>query len=143
VAFGTVPDWLSFVVNGAVAFAALLGLRRARQDARRAEDRTAAAERELRNDRRRHELARRALLDYERVHGILLVHASKTSDHVVHSPMEVGRVRAFLMALPPDCLPLTRQMYEEGRSDVGPSHESVSTELQGLVRELQEQSAAI
>jgi len=135
---GTVPDWLSVVVNGAVAVAALVGLRRARRDTRRAEDRAATAEDELRDDRRRRDEAAQARLDLDLVNEILLLHGSRTDEHVYLRPFEIGRIRAALAVLPPELLPATRAMYEEGNTDPTPPRDAVTGDLHAAVRDLRD-----
>ena len=131
---GTLPDWLSLLVNGAVAVAALVGLVHARHDARRAEERAADAQRELARDRQRHEASRLARLDLENLNEIFRLHAARTNDHIVLSPAEIGAIRAALAVLPPDVAPFTRAHYEgEGVHPV-PSREDVTAELLAAVR---------
>lgn len=138
--WGTIPDWLSVVVNGAVAVAALVGLRRARRDVQRADDRAAAAERELRDDRRRRAVADQARLDLDLVNEVLQLHGSRVDEHVYLRPFEYGRIRASLAVLPPELLPLARAMYEEGSTDPTPSREAVTEDLHAAVRTLREKS---
>lgn len=129
VELGTLPDWLSLVVNGAVAVAALLGLTHARRDTARAEERAAAAQRELADDRRRREVANLARLDFENLYAILQLHGARTSKNIWLAPIEYGRIRAALAALPPDVAPLARSNYEAGHPGPAAPLEDVTAEL--------------
>jgi len=139
---GTVPDWLSLLVNGAVAVAALVGLAHARQDARRAERRSEAAQQELAADRARRESTRRAHADLENITEILRLHGARTSEHIVLNPAEVGRIRTALALLPPGVTPRTRALYDAGRTGSRPSLDEVSQELEAEARSLSEQSVS-
>lgn len=140
--YGTLPEWLSLVVNGAVAGAALLGLVHARRDTRRAEERAEAAQRELAEDRARHEAARLARLDFESLNDILRLHGARTTEHIVLMPVEIGRIRASLAVLPPGSVPKTRAMYQNGFPGPTPTREAVTAELHAAVRELRTRSIA-
>lgn len=143
--FGTVPDWLGVAVNGAVAVAAVVGLRHARQDARRAEERADAAQAELAADRVRRERARQARDDLQAVNAILELHASLVDQYVSFNPGDYGRLRACLAVLPPGSLPKTRALHgddDDGRSATRPSNVEVTKELRGAAQELRRQMIA-
>lgn len=129
------------VVNGTLAVAAVVGLRHARQDARRAEQRADTAQRELAEDRAQREGARRAQADLENVRTILVLHEA-ASPNVVLSSLEVGRLRAALAALPPGSIPRTRALYADPRDSPPPSRHAVTDELHAAVQELRESSTA-
>lgn len=127
------------VVNGAVALVAVMGLRHARRDARRAELRADAAQRELAMDRAQREDARRARADLSDVNRILELHEA-TLPNVVLSPLEVGRIRASLAGLPTTSVPKARALYADG-ANPRPSRLEVSEELHATVQELRHTSS--
>ena len=83
---GNVAEWAGVGVNGAVAIAAIFGLRHAQADARRAEDRASKAEQGLASDRAKREHARRARTEFEHVVTLLTLHEAATPN-VVLSPL--------------------------------------------------------
>lgn len=135
---GTWGEWASVVVNGAVAWAALVGLRRARRDTLKAEDRASAAEAALEQDRARRATAALARADLAATQEILQIHGTHTRD-VLPSPEDVGRMLAALAALPDDAVPCTRRSYPDGRWSHRvdrPSRTAVSEELRAEVQRL-------
>lgn len=131
--FGNVAEWAGVGVNGAVAIAAIIGLRHARADARRAEDRASKAEQELATDRAKREHARRARVEFEHVSTLLALHEAATPN-VVLSPLEMGKIRAALALLPAGRLPKTRRYFTA--SPPAPTRQEVSDELAAEVQQL-------
>ena len=137
---GTVPEWGSVVVNGAVALVALVGLRHARQDARGAEQRAEAAQRKLAEDRLRRAAAGLARVDLANV-TIVLKHHETLLPNVHPRPIDTGEIRTALAALPAGIIPKARERYAE-ESETRPSRDEVTEELYATVRQLRTESAA-
>ncbi|MFF1530968.1 hypothetical protein [Cellulomonas sp. NPDC058312] len=131
---GTVPDWFSVFVNGAVALVAWVGLRHARQDARRAEKRADDAHQQLAEDRERRASAGLARADLVHV-TTLLTHHEALLPNVYLRPIDTGEIRAALAALPRESVPRTRALYSE-ESARRPSRDGVTAELHAEVQRL-------
>lgn len=123
---GSVAEWASVGVNGAVAVAAVVGLRQARWDARLAEGRAMKAERALASDRMKREHARRARTEFEHVSVLLALHEAATPN-IVLSPLEMGKIRAALALLPAGRLQKARSYYTS--TPPLPTRQEVSDEL--------------
>lgn len=134
---------MGLVINGAVAAAALVGLRHARRDTRAAQARAAAAENALSAQRARLEAAHLARMDLDALQVVLRHHAARTDKNVWLNPGEIGEIRTSLAMLPSEMAPTTRAHYgEDGAGGGFEVVREVSDELVELVRELRAKAAA-